>query len=162
MGKNLRYFMREEAKTESIVTVPGPDTIKDENGEVVQLEVKVLSAKTIREINDNYHTRTVALDKKGSPYISGGNVVFRDERDSVKATRHIIVEALVYPNLKDPELMKFFECVDVTEMPEKVFSKANEFAHVSRVIMALLGLGGQLSEEEQKKADEEELDDAKN
>jgi len=162
MGKNLKYFMREEAKTEQIVTVPGPESIKDENGEVVQLEVKVLSAETIRKINDAYHTRTIALDKKGSPYISGGNVVFRDERDNVKATRHIICEALVYPNLKDPELMKFFGCVDMTEMPEKVFYRADEFAHVTRVILALLGLGGQLSEEEQKSADQEEIDDAKN
>ena len=38
-------------------------------------------------------THTVALDKKGTPYINGGNVVFRDERDNAKATRHILVGA---------------------------------------------------------------------
>jgi len=162
MSKNLKYFMREEAKTEQIVTVPGPESIKNENGEVVQLKVKVLSAETIRKINDNYHTRSIAVDKKGAPYINNGNVVFRDERDNVKATRHIICEALVEPDLKDPELMKFFNCVDMTEMPEKVFYRADEFAHVTRIIMALLGLGGQLSEQEQKQADEEELNEAKN
>lgn len=119
MAKNLKYFMRKEEDVETVVTVPGPETIKDDEGNVIQLEVKVLSAEHIRRINDNYHTRTIALDKKGNPYINAGNVVFRDERDNAKATRHIICDALVYPNLRDPELMKFYNCVDITEMPEK-------------------------------------------
>lgn len=162
MAKSLKYFMRKEEEIEPIVTVAGPESLKDENGEVIQLEVKVLSSEHIRKINDAYHTRTIATDKKGQPYINAGNVVFRDERDNAKATRHIICDALVYPNLKDPELMKFYHCVDVTEMPEKVFSRADEFTHITRVVMALLGLGGQLSEEEEKQANDEEIKDAKN
>lgn len=162
MAKSLSYFMRAEAKTEPIVTVPGPESIRDENGEVVKLEVKVLSSEHIRQINEAYHTRSIAMDKKGAPYINGGNVVFRDERDNAKATRHIICEALVYPDLKDKELMKFFNCIDITEMPEKVFSRADEYAHVARVVMALLGLGGELSDEEQKKANDDEVEEAKN
>ena len=162
MSKNLKYFMREAAEVEKVVTVPAPESFKDENGKVIQLEVKVLSSERIRAINEGYHTHTVALDKKGNPYINGGNVVFRDERDNAKATRHILVEALQYPKLDDPELMKYYNCVDITQMPEKVFSRADEFAHVTRVVMALLGIGGQLSEEEQKQADEKEIDDAKN
>lgn len=161
MSKNLKYFMREAAEVEKVVTVPAPESFKDENGKVIQLEVKVLSSERIRAINEGYHTHTVALDKKGNPYINGGNVVFRDERDNAKATRHILVEALQYPKLDDPELMKYYNCVDITQMPEKVFSRADEFAHVTRVVMALLGIGGQLSEEEQKQADEKEIDDAK-
>ena len=41
-NKDLRYFMREEAKVEQIVTVPGPESIKDENDNVIQLEIKQL------------------------------------------------------------------------------------------------------------------------
>ena len=105
MSKNLKYFMREAAEVEKVVTVPAPESFKDENGKVIQLEVKVLSSERIRAINEAYHTHTVALDKKGNPYINGGNVVFRDERDNAKATRHILVEALQYPKLDDPELI---------------------------------------------------------
>lgn len=105
MSKNLKYFMREAAEVERVVTVPAPESFKDENGKVIQLEVKVLSSERIRAINEAYHTHTVALDKKGNPYINGGNVVFRDERDNAKATRHILVEALQYPKLDDPELI---------------------------------------------------------
>ena len=67
MAKNLKYFMRKEEDVETVVTVPGPETIKDDEGNVIQLEVKVLSAEHIRRINDNYHTRTIALDKKATP-----------------------------------------------------------------------------------------------
>lgn len=162
MSKNLKYFMRPEAKTEPTVTIPGPESIKDENGKTVNLEIKVLSAEHIRQINEGYHTRTVALNKKGDPYISNGSVVWKDDRDSAKASRHIIVEALVFPDLKDKELMDYYNCVDITEMPEKVFSRADEFAYVSRVVMAVLGIGGQLSEAEQKALDDGEIEDAKN
>lgn len=47
-NKDLRYFMREEAKVEQIVTVPGPESIKDENGEVIQLEIKQLHKQAYR------------------------------------------------------------------------------------------------------------------
>lgn len=50
-NKDLRYFMREEAKVEQIVTVPGPESIKDENGKVIQLEIKQLHNDTIAKIN---------------------------------------------------------------------------------------------------------------
>ena len=147
MSKNLKYFMREAAEVERVVTVPAPESFKDENGKVIQLEVKVLSSERIRAINEAYHTHTVALDKKGNPYINGGNVVFRDERDNAKATRHILVEALQYPKLDDPELMKYYNCVGDNR---------------TLIIQPAATTHSQLSEEEQKQADEKEIDDAKN
>ena len=50
MSKNLKYFMREAAEVEKVVTVPAPESFKDENGKVIQLEVKVLSSERIRAI----------------------------------------------------------------------------------------------------------------
>ena len=52
MIKNLKYFMREAAEVEKVVTVPAPESFKDENGKVIQLEVKVLSSERIRAINE--------------------------------------------------------------------------------------------------------------
>lgn len=139
--KDLKYFMRESAKVEEIVTAPGPDTILDENGNVIELEIKVLNQATIQKINQNYRKRSMATDKKGNPLVGMGEVIWKTEKDSARAVRHIIAEALVYPDLKDPELMKFFDCQDITEMPLKVFPRADEYAHVSRVVMAALGMG---------------------
>jgi len=45
MAKDLKYFMREQK--EEIITVPGPESFKDENGKVIDFEVRVLDVATI-------------------------------------------------------------------------------------------------------------------
>jgi len=156
--RDLRLFMRDPAAMEEIVTVQGPSSIKDENGNPVMLEIKVLSNETIQKINNNYKRKSIAVDKKGVPYIANGEVAFRVEHDNAKASRHIIAEALVYPDLKNQELMDFYNCTDISEMPLKVFSRVDEYTHVSRAVMAALGLASEPEKEEQ----ENTLDEAKN
>ncbi len=151
--KNLKYFMRDTK--DEIVTAPGPDSFKDENGKVIDFEIKVLSQETINKINEAYRKRSMATDKKGNPLIAMGEVVWKVEKDNARASRHIIAEALQYPNLKDPELMKHYNCVDMTKMPLKVFSRADEYQHVSRIVMQALGLM-------ETPDDSAELDAAKN
>lgn len=136
--RDLKYFMRD--REDQVITVPGPDTFTDENGNVLDLEIRVLSNAEIQKINNNYRKRSIATDKKGQPYIANGEVVFKVEKDSAKAARHIIAEALVYPDLKDKALMDFYHCTDITEMPELVFSHADEYAHVTRAVFTALGL----------------------
>lgn len=153
MKKDLKYFMR--STEPKIVTVPGPDSFKDEDGKVIDFEIRVLSQEEINRINEGYRKRGMATDKKGNPLIANGEVVWKTEKDPAKASRHIIVEALQYPDLKDPDLMKHFGCVDFTDMPLKVFPSADEYQHVSRIVMQALGLASAIS-------DEEELADAKN
>ena len=136
--RDLKYFMRE--REEQIISVPGPETFTDENGNVLDLEIRVLSNTEIQKINNNYRKRSIATDKKGQPYIANGEVVFKTEKDSAKAARHIIAEALVFPDLKDKDLMEFYHCSDITEMPELVFSRADEYAHVTRAVFTALGL----------------------
>ena len=151
--KDLKYFMR---STEAeIVTAPGPESFKDEDGNVIPFEIKVLTQAEINQINDNYRKRSMATDKKGNPLIAMGEVVWKTEKDSAKASRHMIVEALQDPDLKDPELMKYYGCVDVTDMPLLVFSKSDEYQHVSRIVMQALGLASTVN-------DDEDMKDAKN
>ena len=64
----------------------------------------------------------------------------------------MIVEALQYPDLKDPELMKYYGCVDVTDMPLKVFPKPDEYQHVSRIVMQALGLMSKVTDDEDVEA----------
>lgn len=155
-NKNLKYFMRDESKQEQIFQVPAPARFVDEKGEVVQMEVKKLHNDTIARINDMYKSRIPMKDKKGNYIVQNGEVVFRSEKDSVKATRHIIAEALVYPDLKDPELMKYYDCVDITDMPLKVFPGNDEYAYVSRKVLEILGLM------DAAENNEREVEDAKN
>ncbi len=151
--KDLKYFMR-NTETE-IVTAPGPSSFKDENGKVIQFEIKVLSQEQINKINDAYRRKSMATDKKGNPLIAMGEVVWKTEKDTEKSVRHMIVEALQYPNLKSKELMDYYGCVDITDMPLKVFSKSNEYQHVLRIVMQALGMASEIN-------DEEELEAAKN
>lgn len=151
--KDLKYFMR--PKEAEIVTVPGPESFKDENGNVIQFQIKVLSQEEITKINDAYRKRSMATDKKGNPLAYMGEVLWKTEKDSAKASRHIIVEALQYPNLKDKDLMAYYNCVDFTDMPLKVFRRPDEYQHVSRIVMQALGLASEVN-------DEEELEAAKN
>lgn len=151
--KDLKYFMRNTEP--EIVTAPGPDSFKDEEGNVIQFEIKVLSQEEINKINDNYRRRSMATDKKGNPLIALGEVIWKTEKDSARASRHMIAEALQYPNLKDPELMAYYKCNDISEMPLKVFPKADEYQHVSRIVMQALGLASAVN-------DDEDLNEAKN
>lgn len=49
--------------------------------------------------------------------------------------------------------MDYYGCVDVTDMPLKVFSKADEYEHVLRIVMQALGLSSAVSEDEDKDVD---------
>ena len=151
--KSLRYFMR-EPETE-IVTAPGPETFKDEEGNTIQFEIRVLTQKEIQEINDGYRDHRMATDKRGNPLVDGGEVVWKTEVDRARASRHILAEALVYPNLKDPELMEFYHCHDISEMPLHVFRRPDEYAHVTDMVMKALGLSD-------ASEDKEDLEAAKN
>lgn len=151
--KDLKYFMR--STEPEIVTAPGPESFKDEDGNVIQFEIKKLTQEEITRINDAYRKRSMATDKKGNPLVANGEVIWKTEKDGARASRHMIVEALQYPDLKDPDLMKHYGCIDITEMPLKVFSGADEYQHVSRIVMQALGLAATVN-------DDEDLADAKN
>lgn len=154
--KSLSYFMREETKVEQVFEVPGLPFMVNKNGEIENFEIKKLHQETITKINNLYKSRTPMKDAKKGYVVQGGEVVFKVEKDNAKATRHIIVEALVYPNLKDQKLMDFYGCKDITDMPLKVFPDNDEYAYVNKKVMEVLGLVD--PEEDEKK----EVEDAKN
>ena len=153
MSKDLKYFMRKKA--DEIVKVPGPDTIKDEDGNVVELEIRIMPWEEINKIYENYTEHTMVLDKGGRPIVHNGEVVWKTVKNTNKAVRHVIVEALQYPDLKDPKLMEYYGCVDVTEMPSKVFSGGDEYNQLVRIVMKALGLTNEVD-------DKVDLDAAKN
>ena len=152
-NKSLSYFMRETAKEEQIIEVPGVPSIVDENGNVVNFKIKVLNQKQISDIYDKYRTRQMVFDKRGNPFTRGNEAVFKTENDSAKALRHIIVDSLVYPDLRDKDLMEFYNCFDITEMPIKVFPDPKEYSHVERAVLSALGI---------MDSNDDEVEDAKN
>ena len=51
---------------------------------------------------------------------------------------YIIMECTVSPNLKDAELLKAFDCLEPTDLPEKIFD-AGEVNAIARKIMENAG-----------------------
>ncbi len=149
-AKSLKYFMRDN--TEEIVTVPGLPSFKDENGKIIDFEIKVLTNEHIRKIQNNYRKRSVATDAKGNPYIINGEVAWKMEKDNDRSLRHIMVEAFVYPDLKDKELMAHYKCQDVTDMPMHVFSNTKDFNDAAQLVMKTLGMIDQPSADEEIEA----------
>lgn len=137
-NKNLKFFMRPQQ--EEIVTFAAPESFKDDDGNVIEFEVKVLPQQEIDKINAIYRKRSIATDKKGNPLVNGGEVVWKTERDNARALRHIIVAALQYPKLDDKELMSYYKCVDITDMPLHVFSHHDEYDYVVKRVMQALGM----------------------
>lgn len=136
--KDLKYFMRKHE--EEIITVPAPDGFVDEEGKPIEMEVRVLPNSVIQGFFKKYTKRSVATDKRRNPIVANGEVVYKVEKDNTRAVRHIVAEALVYPNLKDPKLMEFYGCHDISDMMDHVFPKPDEYMHVSKVVMAALGI----------------------
>ena len=149
--------MRETAKKQEIVEVPGIESIKDENGQVVPFKIKMLTKQEIDDIYDKYRTRTMLCDKKGKPVFNRGQAVFDINTDSNRALRRIMVEALVYPDLHNKELMEFFDCYDFSEMPLKVFPNPKEYDQVANIVLSALGIL-----EEENEDSESEVQEAKN
>ncbi|MDR1408856.1 MAG: hypothetical protein LBJ12_01000 [Oscillospiraceae bacterium] len=135
-GKDLSFFMRK--REERIVQAKAPKSITGKNGEAVMMDIRVLEQAEVQKINNAYRTTEIAIDERGNPYFNDGEILHTTTRDGAKAVRHMIAEALVYPNLKDSALMEFYECHDITDMPLKVFPDADDYAYVVRVVMAAI------------------------
>lgn len=154
--RNLSYFMRETK--EEIVKVKAPESFKDENGNIIEMEVKLLSNQHVNKIREKYRRRSIALDKKGNPYIANGEVVFKTENNLGKYFRHVLAEAIVYPDMRSKEIMEFYNCYDISEIPLYVFSNAKEYDYVFKTVLTLLGL---LPKDEEN-TDDKDIEEAKN
>ena len=104
-----------------------------------------------------YKTKAPLKDKKGNYMVQGRQVVFRIETDTEKVNRRLLVEALAYPDLKDEELMKYFDCLEITDMPLKVFATNDELRYVQKNVFEAIGILD--AEEDNVK---KETEDAKN
>lgn len=146
MAKSLSVWMRKR-ETEEVVEVFAPETFTDENGERARMKVKRLSTAENNRIYERYHYDKIATDENGSPIIRNNHIVKDRVDDNDGNFDRIIVEALVEPNLKSEEMLEYYGCTNVMEMPKKVFPSAKEYNYVRDVCLDLAGtVSGEESE----------------
>jgi len=155
MSSRFKAFMLEELKKDEIITFPGVDTFKDENGKPIEFQIKKLGTEDIQKIRSSYKTKKIATDKKGKPIITGNSIVYAEDYDAEKAGAHIMVEAFVFPDMHDQELREFYGCNDITEMPRKLFKKYEDYQYANQCVLQALDMADQ-------KSDDEVVDDLKN
>lgn len=139
MANSIRAFMRNKAKEEEIVKVLAPKSFLDEKGERAVLEIKRLSTNHVNKVYSAYHHPIVAKDENGNIIVRNGKVVkdvFVDEEANIN---RLIVDALVFPDLHNKELMDFYGCSDVMDMPHAVFASTKEYRYVSDIVLKLAG-----------------------
>lgn len=156
---DLSYFMHDTTPTEA--PYPAPKSFVDKDGNRLQLIFRILTEEEIREIRKHWQKRTIVKDEKtGRPIIlSNGSVAVDPTYDGASAMQELLVESLIYPNLKDKRLLEHYKCLNAIEMPLKVFPKPNDLAYV---INAFDILHGYAEPDENAEKTESDVDKAKN
>ena len=139
MKKDISYFLRDNS-TPKIVEIEAPSTITDAEGKPVMMQVKVLSQEQIDKIFDMYTTKRTERDKRKNPLVVNGEVAMRKDRDSNKAMRHLVAEALVFPDLHSQEVMDFYKCYELPDLVYKMFPSPDEFQYVTNAVLEVLGI----------------------
>lgn len=136
---DLSYFMHDTTPTEA--TYPAPERFVDKDGNRLQLIFRILTEEEIREIRKHWHKRTIVKDDKTKRPIvlSNGTVAVDETYDGQSAMQEMLVESLVYPNLKDQTLLNHYKCLNAIEMPLKVFPRSDDLAYVVKAFDILHG-----------------------
>lgn len=137
MATSIKAFMKKNE--EEVVKVLAPASFVDEKGNRIVMEIKRLSAKHIDDIYDKFNYDVPAKDEEGNIIIRNNTVVMKHISDSKKMYNRLIVDALVFPDLHNEELMNFYKCADVMDMPDKIFSRSSDYKEVRDNVLQLAG-----------------------
>lgn len=156
---SLSYFMNEVPKEQ---TYPAPERFVDDNGDRIDLVFRILSRTEIKEIRSNHRTRTYVKDSKGRPmFHADGSVAFDEQYDGEAAMKEMLVESLVYPDLKSAELRQFYDVLDNTDLLDKIFT-FEEYNYVVRAFNIVHGVMKEEPENGTDKEDNSDISKAKN
>ena len=155
---DLSYFMRENKPSES--EYPAPKGFVDKDGNRINLKFRILSESEITEIRRHWRETRFAKDERTGRYIftPTGKIATYENYDGDSAMREMLVESLVYPNLRDKNLMAHFNCVNAFDMPTNVFTR-DEYAYVVNAFDKLHGYGDVSNDDDEEDSD---IDKAKN
>ena len=133
--KNMRAFYRDAVEVNKTVFYQASKRIKDENGEPVFWELKVLSYDDIKATIEK-QTRTVPnkLTGKGEK-----------ETNMNQAMIDMVLQAVVFPNLNDAELQDSWGVVGAEAVLKELLT-AGEIADLIEAVNAAAGYKSELAD----------------
>lgn len=121
--RNIKDFFPDAlgVRPEAVTVVEAPEGYVNKDGERMQLEMKILSVDVINALRRKYTKRVPVKNKNGGYASAAGRVLVDEITDNETLSRALLAEALVYPDLKDPDLQAAYKCYDYVEMVGKIF-----------------------------------------
>lgn len=140
MGK-INYFLKEKKEIVENKKVVVSKGFKDENGEPIAWEIRQISQAESDQLKEDCTIRT---KKKGARDIT-------ENFQSAKFTNALITSAVVYPDLKDPDTLKSYGLLKISDLLPKMLT-VGEYSDLAEAVLEHNGLD----------ADEEIIEAAKN
>ena len=137
---SINAFMRPELKEQTIVEIPGIKTFVDENGEPIPFKIRVITTADLERIRKGCRIRKIAKDSKGKPIFQSGVIQYSEEYDGNAMSKHMIEEALVFPDLHDKELLAYYGVNSAIELVDKLFQKLDDYTYILNKIQEVSGI----------------------
>jgi hypothetical protein len=131
MEKSMTYFMKGKRKSIENQKVVVTEAFMDEQGNPIPFEIKALEQDEIERLQD---------ECTKPPIIKHGRIMVPEKMDKNRYIARLCVESMIYPNLKDPELLKSYGRVDPVELLKKdILSISGEYAELVEAVMKING-----------------------
>lgn len=137
---SIKDFMRKELNEEQIVEIPGVKTFSDADGNPIPLKIRLITTADLKQIRKACHSRKIAKDAKGKPIFQNGNIQYDDQYDGNAIGDEMIVQALVFPDMHNKELLDFYKCNSSVELVHKMFARLDEYTYLINKIQELSGI----------------------
>lgn len=150
---SIKDFMRKELNEEQRIQIPGVKTFSDAEGNPIPITIRLITTSDLKQIRKACHIRKPAKDNKGKLVFQGGQLQYDDQYDGNAISDEMIVQALVFPNMRDKELLDFYKCNSSVELVHKMFWRLDEYTYLIEKIQEASGIDA---------GDDEIIDEAKN
>lgn len=115
--KSMAYFMKGKAKQLPEEELVISERFLDDEGKPIPFKFRAISQPKVDEI----------MEECTKPVYKKGRLI--DERlDKQRLIARLGVESTVYPNFKDPELLKSYDKVDPVELVKEILCVPGEYA----------------------------------
>ena len=135
---DLKAFFKENAEVAQNQHVVISERFKDDKGKPIKWEIRPLSEEKVDEIRKSC-TQRVKIK------IPGGGARFTDEIDSNALSAKMIIESVVYPNLKSIELQKSYNVAEAPALLKKMLL-VGEHTNLAKKVYEISGIDDDFDE----------------